>query len=374
MCWVRLQGPACNLFIIAVYLPHEQRTQPAIDDTLTELEAACNLAGKQDCIVIMGDFNVQLPGKLEKLTGSHVCATEETVGASKVLDLMRRHELCAADTMFRKRKGPTTFLRKISDKVDTNDQYVGRQVKTNWKGRTIYGEVVQNYSDNKNERRWRVRFEDDYVKVYAERELLTDMVVLNKETEGRQLDYILVSRRWFSCVKDAGVRWGPSEHRNQKGRADHGLVYCKWKWRIQGCKGETKKDYKQLLRKDGVGAKLREKFDASIKEKLAELGENISVDDQYDNMVKAISYAVKTTLPDKKAMKGVKREVSERTRQLYEQRTNMGRAKKKKWTNQDFEKVQNDIRKSVLKDFNDWVEECAQDMQQANNVGDTRKL
>ena len=52
----------------------------------------------------------------------------------------------------------------------------------------------------------------------------------------------------------------------------------------------------------------------------------------------------------------------------------MGRAKKKKWTNQDFEKVQNDIRKSVLKDFNDWVEECAQDMQQANNVGDTRKL
>ena len=144
------------------HVPHEQRTQPAIDDTLAELDAACKLVVKGDCITVLGDFNVQLPGKQENLTGSHVCATEESVAVGKVMNIMRRHELCATNTMFRKRKGPATFLRKISDKVDTHDQFVGRQVKTKWKVRIIHGEVVH-FCDKNNQRRWRVKFEDDYV-------------------------------------------------------------------------------------------------------------------------------------------------------------------------------------------------------------------
>ena len=35
----------------------------------------------------------------------------------------------------------------------------------------------------------------------------------------KQIDYILMSNRWVSSVKDVNVRWGPSEHRNIYGRA-----------------------------------------------------------------------------------------------------------------------------------------------------------
>ena len=61
ICWVRLKGPACNLFIVAVYMPHSKRVQPAQADTLNELDIICKQAKQGDCIVVLGDFNVQLP-------------------------------------------------------------------------------------------------------------------------------------------------------------------------------------------------------------------------------------------------------------------------------------------------------------------------
>ena len=35
----------------------------------------------------------------------------------------------------------------------------------------------------------------------------------DEERRPRKLDYILVSNRWKSMVKNAGTRWGPSLHR-----------------------------------------------------------------------------------------------------------------------------------------------------------------
>ena len=59
-----------------------------------------------------------------------------------------------------------------------------------------------------------MKFENNYVKTYNEKGLKDVLIIKKKKTEGRQLDYILVSNRWNSRVQDAGVRWGPSEHRN----------------------------------------------------------------------------------------------------------------------------------------------------------------
>ena len=63
-------------------------------------------------------------------------------------------------------------------------------------------------------------------------------VVIREDDEiiEKQLDYVLVSNRWLSAIKDANVRWGPSEHRNMYGRADHALVDCEIKWRIRSPK------------------------------------------------------------------------------------------------------------------------------------------
>ena len=48
----------------------------------------------------------------------------------------------------------------------------------------------------------------------------------------RKLDYILVSNRWKSMVKNAGTRWGPSLHRFGQ-KFDHGLLSATWRWRTK---------------------------------------------------------------------------------------------------------------------------------------------
>ena len=49
-------------------------------------------------------------------------------------------------------------------------------------------------------------------------------------------------------MKDSSVRWGPSEHRNLRGRADHGLVQCVWSWKVRAVKKKVVKDYSVLSR------------------------------------------------------------------------------------------------------------------------------
>ena len=58
ICYVRIKGPSCNLFIVAVYIPHDKRVKPSQEDTMAELDAICALAKPSDCLIVLGDFNV----------------------------------------------------------------------------------------------------------------------------------------------------------------------------------------------------------------------------------------------------------------------------------------------------------------------------
>ena len=61
VCWVRLRGPICHLFIIGVYMPHRARTTPKQGDTMHDLEKVLSCVPQGDCICVAGDFNEQLP-------------------------------------------------------------------------------------------------------------------------------------------------------------------------------------------------------------------------------------------------------------------------------------------------------------------------
>ena len=64
------------------------------------------------------------------------------------------------------------------------------------------GKVKQQISD----KRWRIKFEDDYVKVVGEKELQDILILRQGENmQGKQIDYIMMSNRWLSSVKDANV-------------------------------------------------------------------------------------------------------------------------------------------------------------------------
>ena len=347
ICWVRLRGPACNLFIVAVYMPHSKRVQPAQIDTLRELDTICKQAKKGDCIVVMGDFNVQLPAEKQGSTGKYVCAQGESEEANEVLNFMRSHDLFAVNTKFRKRKSPATYLHVVAQgTAGVHDQYLGREVKVSWKGTDMFGKIIENHAGEYGTRRWKVQFTDGYVKSYSESDLENILVLRKRETEGKQLDYIMVSNRWLTSVEDASVKWGPSEHRNIYGRADHALVCCKWIWKIQTNKLTPAKDFNTLDPHTPEGETSIAKFDEAVDEKDKELkadAENLTIEQQYANMRAAIDHAIQSTLPNKKRGGRIARKVSKRTRDLFDKRTQMSKDKKKR-TKADYKRIQQQIK------------------------------
>ena len=62
------------------------------------------------------------------------------------------------------------------------------------------------------------------------------------------------------------------------------------------------------------------------------------------------------------------RDVSDRTRRLYDIKANM---RKSKHTTQEYSAIQIKIRQSSLQDFQDWVQRNVEEIERANERGDT---
>ena len=75
-----------------------------------------------------------------------------------------------------------------------------------------------------------------------------------------------------------------------------------------------------------------------------------------------------TTNPNKRSIKGVTRKVSERTKALFQQRRHM------QGTEAQYKKVQSDIVKSSLEDYETWVGEWVGKIQAADGQGNTKEV
>ena len=367
VCWVRLKGPICNTTIIAVYVPHRGRTAPSQDDTLKDLDKALSKVRRGDCICVLGDFNEQLPSNVPTRTGRWT-AGPASPNAEKIIQLMQMHELTAANTLFapKHQEALYTFLqtkRKGETQQEAHDdfgQYVGRKVNAKYKGKWVEGRVVTT-AYHQGRQKWVVKFTDGFTKKYA-RDGLSDILIRQQEEKvGRQLDYVLVSTRWKSCVTQCRAKWGPSIHRDRHGeKNDHALVECQWKWRIRNNKPRPCKDFEAVFSpeqgKDDNPQQHEniKKFETAVQTKLDELQFDATSDNtaaMYDKMCTAISQAVEETVPTRQKKKGIKRKVSSRTKQLYAKRTKMQGNKAQ------YEDIQKRIVKSSLDDFTEWVSE-----------------
>ena len=102
IAWVRIAGPVCNIFFVAVYIPHKYREDPCALDTIEKLETLLmsQHVHKNDCVIIAGDLNCQLRRNVEGCTGPwSMTRKNEKVGLdTNILDLMRRFDLFAIDS------------------------------------------------------------------------------------------------------------------------------------------------------------------------------------------------------------------------------------------------------------------------------------
>ena len=204
------------------------------------------------------------------------------------------------------------------------------------------------------------------------------MIHIRTEKNGHQLDYIFVSRRWKTCVRKCAVDWAPSRHRNLHGdKDDHGLLASTWRWRIRSVKQTLAKDFSALMvtTLDSNGGPIPNAtlmaFDKAVKHNIREQGCSHEADATtlHKHMQNAIQHAIDSVLPDVPKSQGVSRKVSERSKNLYKKREKM------KGCNQaQYDELQEEIRESRLHDFQAWVEEHSQKMNEANGQGDVKKI
>ena len=189
--WVRLAGPICNLFVVVTYIPHKGRVSPSADDTIGELHTLLKSVAKSDCIVLLGDFNCQLPRNVEGCTGKWSMTTRsDNAHGDKILDLMRAYDLFATDTLF-------------------------KPVKKRWGN--------------------------------GKRKRLCNTTYLPKDprTRPRKLDYMCVSNRWKSMVRNSSVKWAPAMHRFDQ-KFDHAMLSATWRWRTKKTDKFEAPDYQAM--------------------------------------------------------------------------------------------------------------------------------
>ena len=158
-------------------------------------------------------------------------------------------------------------------------------MKARYKNQWIEGTVVATQQID-NTQTWTIRYQDGYTHRCKRKQLEKMLVHVVREKVGRQLDYILVSTRWKTCVMNCRSRWGPAMHRDLHGeRNDHALVECTWRWRIRQITRTPSKDFACLYREstDEEGRTIPneklQQFERAIEVKLEELDFDADVDD-----------------------------------------------------------------------------------------------
>ena len=150
ICWVCLKGPVTNMFVIAIYMPHRARVKPCQDDTMSSLVALLKTVPKRDCILLMGDFNEQLPGNRRLLLlvlpesglSGKSRRTQTTYWMSWVCSICsRRLTRTSSRSATAQLQRSIHFAQRdpLAQKPATSSRFVGRKVEARYQGKLVKG-------------------------------------------------------------------------------------------------------------------------------------------------------------------------------------------------------------------------------------------
>ena len=261
-----------------------RKEKPFPADTRQQLEQIIAKIHPHTCIILLGDLNCKLGRSIENLTGRWCAEKHPNAEGRHFLDIMEKYNLRAASTFFQPRRG------KLG-----NATYLPR----------------------------------------------------NPEFRPSQIDYILISSRWMSSIKNCKVKWGVSFKRFGQ-RFDHGLVECQFEARLVARKIQKSKDY-SILKTDGD---LCQRFDNQVMSNLSK--QDFDQNDpakSVTNLAKSINEAA-SILPCKKKLPLRKRHVSEQTKHLYNER----QAKFSHLSKDERKAASHEISKSIRADYISYLD------------------
>ena len=332
--YARLAGPVCNLFIIVTYIPHRGRKQaPFAIDTISQLQELLKTVHKTDCIILMGDLNCELQRNVENCTGQWSMTKRKDNGhGEEVLDLMRAFDLFAVDTLFkpeRKAWGKNKKMRYC------NATYMAK----------------------------------------------------DSEKRPRKLDYICVSNRWKSMVKNVRTKWGPSYHRFGH-KFDHGLLSATWRWKKKKRERYETADFNAMDDQSWLSfdrdLRIRtQEMTVSRVSKCGHIGhvflnteaattEKEILSQELEGLNTCLRETIKAVVPTKKHKKKKGRVMSEETKVLHEKRRQA--YSKKKPSANERKKWNRKIVRSCRDDYRKWVAEWTDKIEKEFRKGNTKAI
>eukprot|EP01052_Picozoa_sp_SAG31_P002707 SAG31_NODE_97_length_25714_cov_19.477142_11_plen_742_part_00 len=163
------------LSVVVAYIPHHGRVKPAADDTWAEVEKVWGQLPAQSAKILLTDANGRLARTEEPagVSGRWSLYSEDNELGTKLRRFLGEHDAIAASTFFqpKQRRGGAA----------------------------------------------------------------TFVAGTGARKKGRQLDYVVVDRRWRSNCVSCRTQWKPSEWRWSKGRGvkyDHGMLVMKYRMRL----------------------------------------------------------------------------------------------------------------------------------------------
>ena len=181
---------------------------------------------------------------------------------------------------------------------------------------------------------------------------------IEAEKPPSQIDYILVSKRWSTSVRNCATKWGPAITAYGR-KYDHAMVSAEMKIRLKTDKRKIRKDF-AALRNPDIAKQHEEAFQQALSSTLC-----IETPSHRLKRLNAAMQSAQSVLPKISLKPNRKWNISEQTKQLLEERKRTWEQK----TDVQRKQAARDISRSARNDYRDFVESVVEDMEQANSLG-----